>query len=66
MEQSVLTVREAAAIMRISTSTMYQLIRENRAPHISIGKRKVVPAARFYEWINNSVTGGSTNERNRH
>lgn len=58
MEQTVLTVKEAAAIMRISTSAMYQLIRENRAPHISIGKRRVIPAAPFYAWLNNSVTGG--------
>ncbi len=58
MEQTVLTVKEAAAIMRISTSAMYQLIRENRAPHISIGKRRVIPAAPFYAWLNASVEGG--------
>ncbi|MBE6910381.1 MAG: helix-turn-helix domain-containing protein [Ruminococcaceae bacterium] len=58
MEQTVLTVKEAAAIMRISTSSMYQLIRENRAPHISIGKRRVIPAAPFYAWLNASVKGG--------
>lgn len=58
MEQKILTVREAAAIMRVSPSAMYQLVRENRAPHISIGKRKVIPATRFYEWLDSCVTGG--------
>ena len=58
MENTVLTVKEAAAIMRISTSAMYQLLRENKAPHISIGKRKVIPAARFYAWMDAVVDGG--------
>lgn len=60
MEHKILTVKEAAAIMRVSSSAMYQLVRENKAPHISIGKRKVIPAARFYEWLDKSVTGGDT------
>lgn len=58
MEKTVLTVKEAAAIMRISTSSMYQLIRENKAPHICIGKRRVIPATPFYAWLNSIVTGG--------
>lgn len=58
MERYVLTVKEAAAIMRISTSSMYQLLRENKAPHINVGKRKVIPTARFYEWLDTIVQGG--------
>lgn len=58
MEKTVLTVKEAAAIMRISPSSLYGLIRDGKAPHISIGKRKVIPAARFIQWLNDSVTGG--------
>ena len=58
MEKAVLTVKEAAAIMRISPSAMYKLIRENKAPHISIGKRRVIPAEPFYAWLNSIVTGG--------
>lgn len=58
MERTVLTVMEAAAEMRISRSMMYQLIRENKVPHVDIGKRKVIPAAAFYAWLNSSVTGG--------
>lgn len=58
MEKTVLTVKEAAAVMRISTSSMYGLIRAGRVPHISIGKRKVIPAAPFYKWLSSSVVGG--------
>lgn len=58
MEYAVLTVKEAADIMRISTSSMYQLLRENKAPHICIGKRKVIPAAQFFVWMDSVVKGG--------
>lgn len=58
MEYAVLTVKEAAAIMRISTSSMYQLLRENKAPHICIGKRKVIPATQFFVWMDSVVKGG--------
>ena len=58
MENSILTVKEAAAIMRISTSSLYHLLRENKAPHITIGKRKVIPAARFFAWLDSEVKGG--------
>lgn len=59
MDKTILTVKEAAAIMRISSSAMYQLVRENKAPHICIGKRKVIPAVQFYAWIDTIVTGGN-------
>ena len=58
MDKTVLTVKEAAAIMRISASAMYQLVRDNKAPHITVGKRKVIPAARFYAWLEAIVEGG--------
>lgn len=58
MEQKILTIKEAAGIMRVSPSMMYQLVREDKAPHISIGKRKVIPAERFFKWLDNSTKGG--------
>lgn len=58
MEQSILTVGEAAAILRVSKSKLYQLIRENRLPHITIDNRQVIPAEQFFSWINQSVVGG--------
>lgn len=58
MEQVVLTVKEAAQMMRISPSAMYQLVRAGKVPHISVGKRKVIPFTPFREWISKSVRGG--------
>ena len=58
MDNSVLTVKEAAAILRISASKTYQLIRENKLPHIELGHRYVVPKQRLMEWVELSVKGG--------
>ena len=58
MEKTILTAGEAAAILRISKSMMYGLIRDNVVPHISIGNRQVIPAGQLYDWIEKSVVGG--------
>lgn len=58
MDKKNLTVKEAAAFMRISTSSLYKLLRENKVPHITFGTRKVIPAARLYEWLDSEVKGG--------
>lgn len=58
MDKTILTAKEAAVIMRVSPSAMYQLVRENRVPHIKVGKRKVIPAARLYAWLDGCVEGG--------
>ena len=58
MEQSILTVKEAAAIVRISPSKMYQLVREGVVPHVKLGHRSVIPKARLLTWIEQSVQGG--------
>ena len=58
MDNSVLTVKEAAVILRISASKTYQLIRENKLPHIELGHRYVVPRQKLMEWLETSVIGG--------
>ena len=58
MEKTVLTVKEAAEILRISSSKVYQLIRENQLPHIELGHRYVVPKQRLMDWVELSVKGG--------
>ena len=55
---SVLTVKEAAAILRISPSKTYQLIRSNQIPHISMGKRYIIPREPLLKWLASSVKGG--------
>ncbi|HOG00992.1 MAG TPA: helix-turn-helix domain-containing protein [Clostridia bacterium] len=58
MESAVLTVKEAAVILRISSSKMYQLLREGMVPHIKLGNRVVVPRAKFLNWIESATIGG--------
>lgn len=59
MEKSVLTAREAAAILRVSVSTMYKLLRSNTVPNIQIGQRRVIPTAQFMRWLELSTKGGT-------
>lgn len=40
-----LTVPEAAALLRVSTSNYYRAARRNEVPSIRIGSRLVVPGA---------------------
>lgn len=53
MEQKILTVKEAAAIMRVSPSAMYQLVRENKAPPTSAleSARSFPPLNSISGWI---------------
>lgn len=59
MEQTILTVKEAAAIVRVSPSKMYQLVRENSVPHIALGHRCVIPKMQLMAWLDSSVKGGA-------
>ena len=49
--------KETAALIGISPSKMYQLIRENKVPHITFGRRTVIPKSSFLAWVEHS-TGG--------
>lgn len=46
-----LTVDEAAALLRISRNATYMLIRQHRLPHVRMGRTIRIPAARLREWI---------------
>lgn len=58
MEKKLLTASEAATVLRISKSKVYQLIRENKLPHISIGARQIIPEDALYHWIDHALMGG--------
>jgi len=45
--QVVLTVPEAASLLRLSRATAYQGVREGSIPAIRIGRRLLVPRARL-------------------
>lgn len=58
MDQRILTVKEAAAILRVSQSKLYQLVKEDKVPHVSLGGRIIFPEQILVQWINESVCGG--------
>ena len=47
-----LNAREAAAVLRISKSKVYELAQSESFPAIRIGKRVVIPRDKLIEWMN--------------
>lgn len=58
MEERILTVKEAAGILRLSQSKLYQMVKDERVPHLSLGGRIVIPEKQLRVWIDKSVCGG--------
>ncbi|MEG0692179.1 MAG: helix-turn-helix domain-containing protein [Oscillospiraceae bacterium] len=59
MDKMTFSVQEAAEVMGISHSKMYQMVREDIVPNIKLGKRYVIPKAKFVDWVNNAAVGGA-------
>ena len=51
MEKLVYSMQEAAEVLGISKSYMYELARRGEVPALKLGKRLVVPKERFIKWI---------------
>ena len=47
-----LKAHEAAAVLRISKSKVYELARTESFPAVRIGKRVVIPRDKLIEWMN--------------
>ncbi len=47
-----LTVREAAKLLRISSNLAYELVAQNRLPHIRLGRVIRIPRHGLKTWIN--------------
>jgi len=58
MTERILTVREAAEILRVSQSKLYQLAKDEKVPHLLLGGRIVIPEKQLRAWIDASVCGG--------
>lgn len=58
MNDRILTVKEAAAILRVSQSKLYQMVKEGKVPHVSLGGRIIFPEQVLIQWVNASVCGG--------
>ena len=46
-----LTIPEAAALLRIGRNTCYQLAREHKIPTVRLGRRLLVPRAGLARWL---------------
>ena len=52
-----LTATEAAAVLRISRSKVYELTHTASFPAIRIGNRVVIPRDKLIEWMNEQAEG---------
>lgn len=52
-----LNAREAAGVLRISKSKVYELAQSESFPAIRIGKRVVIPRDKLIQWMTNQAEG---------
>lgn len=57
-ESELLTVREAAAFLRVSLPTVYKMVHGGLLPHVLIGCRIVIPKDALRSWVNAQTSGG--------
>ena len=58
LHENLLSVIEAARILRISKTKAYKMIHNNELPHVQMGGRIVVPEKAIYSWIRRRTIGG--------
>ena len=58
-----LTVMDVAAVLGISRTGAYELVRQEGFPALSIGARIIVPKEQFIRWVEEH-TGGAKDRRN--
>lgn len=51
MEPLTYSVDEVAGLLHISRGAAYQHVRDGQIPAIRMGRRWVVPKARFHSWL---------------
>lgn len=57
MERQTLNVKEVAKYLGISKDLVYQLVRENRIPHLKVGRRILFRIISINNWMHNVETG---------
>ncbi|WP_253866010.1 helix-turn-helix domain-containing protein [Micromonospora sp. WMMA2032] len=55
--RAVYTVKEVAAMLSLSVSSAYALVRAGQIPAERLGRRWVVPRSRFHAWLDGAVGG---------
>ena len=61
-EPAVLTVEQTAAILGISRGSAYSAVKRGDIPHITVGKRVIVPRAALEKLLESA--GSNESERN--
>ena len=49
--ESVMTVPEAARVLRVSKGTAYEYVQKGLIPHVRLAGRIIIPRARFEAWL---------------
>ncbi|MEV6707765.1 helix-turn-helix domain-containing protein [Micromonospora wenchangensis] len=55
--RAVYTVKEVAAMLSLSVSSAYALVRAGQIPAERLGRRWVVPRTRFHAWLDGASGG---------
>lgn len=58
MDHELLTVPEAAKLLRVGRDTAYWLVSEGRIPHVRVGKQIRVPRAALLAHLEREAEGG--------
>ena len=56
------SVAEAAELLGIGRNLAYELVRENRLPHVKLGRRILVPRRGLEDWIAREAGIGNIDE----
>ena len=59
MPDLVLSVREAAEVLRISRQSLYVVLNNGELKSIKVGKRRLVPVAELERFVSAKLTGGA-------
>ncbi len=54
-EKLIYSIPEAAEVLGISTSKMYQVVNMKGFPVIALGKRRVIPIKALERWLENQI-----------
>lgn len=63
--ERILSVVEAAKILRLSKSKTYELIHDNQLPHVRLGGRYIVPEKDTYPHVVSDMQEGATRAVNK-
>lgn len=55
-ETAVMTVPEAAKVLKLSKDTLYDYVNQGLIPHHRLGGRIIISREAFYAWLNGATS----------